>query len=198
MDVWVSKHDFKPYSGSVDVIVPVTYEIAPGTIPVNAVTPVVVTVWDSGGAPLPDVEITIDGWGIAPEVDVTDVAGEAHFSLMPPFGEDLTVVGSELSQTYNAFEDLLPVTGGSLQEKEAECPECGSTHLKSLPSWAPLGFVLYEGPPVWEYQCQQCQNVFRLPVPGSPSQEKEIKCPACGGGHIHRLTSTGVQPLYCG
>jgi subtilisin-like proprotein convertase family protein len=112
MEVWVSKHDFKPRSGSVEVIVPVTYEIAPATIPVNAVTPVVVTVWDSGGTPLPDVEIAIDGWGIAPEVDVTDAAGEAHFSLMPPFGESLTIVGSELSQTYNAFEDAIPVTGG--------------------------------------------------------------------------------------
>jgi subtilisin-like proprotein convertase family protein len=112
MDVWVSKHDFKPYSGSVEVIVPVTYEIVPATIPVNQITPVVVTVWDSEGAPLSDVEITIDGWGIVPEVDVTDGSGEAHFTVMPPYGESLTVIGSELSQTYNAFEDVLPVTGG--------------------------------------------------------------------------------------
>ena len=38
------------------------------------------------------------------------------------------------------------------------------------------GDNLYEGPPVWEYECQQCQNRFKLPVPSSPSQEKEITC----------------------
>jgi subtilisin-like proprotein convertase family protein len=100
------------YTADLQVVAPVTYEIAPASIPINTMSDVTVTVWDNDGAPLPDVEITIDGWGITPEVDVTDTGGEAHFSLMPPYGESLTVVGSELSQTYNAFEDVLPVTGG--------------------------------------------------------------------------------------
>jgi len=100
------------YTADIQVVVPVTYEIAPASVPISTVTNVTVTVWDNGGAPLADVEITIDGWGVTPEVDVTDAAGEAHFSVMPPYGEDLTVVGSELSQTYNAIEDVLPVTGG--------------------------------------------------------------------------------------
>ena len=100
-------------------------------------------------------------------------------------------------QCRNIFR--LPVPVGSSPEKEAECPECGSMHIKRLPSWAPIGFDLCEGPLVWEYECQQCQNVFKLPVPSSPSQEKKgVKCPACGGGHIHRLTSSGFVPLYCG
>jgi len=113
MEVWVSKHDFKPKSGTVDVIVPVTYDISPPTVPVSASTPVVVTVWDSAGAPLPDVEIVVDGWGITPQTDVTDGVGEAHFAIMPPYGEDLTVVASEIGQTYNCFEDVIPVTGAS-------------------------------------------------------------------------------------
>ena len=75
MDVWVSKHDFKPNSGEVDVIVPVTYDISPPTDPDQHGDPVVVTVWDSAGAPLPDVEIIVDGWGIGPLTDVTDGAG---------------------------------------------------------------------------------------------------------------------------
>jgi len=99
MEIWVSKHNYKPTSGTVEVIVPVTYDIDPPSVPVSATTPVVVTVWDSAGAPLPDVEITVDGWGIAPQVDVTDAMGQASFSIMPPYGEDLTIVGSELSQT---------------------------------------------------------------------------------------------------
>ncbi|HYW69125.1 MAG TPA: C25 family cysteine peptidase, partial [bacterium] len=113
MEVWVSKHDFKPKSATVDVIVPVTYDINPPTIPVSMTTPLTVTVWDSAGTPLPDVEITIDGWGIAPVVDVTDGTGQASFSLTPPYGENLTVVGSELSQSYNCFEDVIPVTGAA-------------------------------------------------------------------------------------
>jgi len=113
MDVWVSMHDYKPHSGSVDVIVPVTYTIDPATIPINTATDLTVTVWDSAGVELPDVEITIDGWGIAPIVDVTDALGEAHFNVTAPYGEDLTIVGSELSASYNCFEDIIPVTGGS-------------------------------------------------------------------------------------
>ncbi|MCD4690805.1 proprotein convertase P-domain-containing protein [bacterium] len=113
MDVWVSKHDYKPHSGSVDVIVPVTYTINPPTIPIDTATDLVVTVWDSAGVELPDVEITIDGWGIAPVVDVTDALGEAHFNITAPYGEDLTIVGSELGQSYNCFADVISVTGGA-------------------------------------------------------------------------------------
>ena len=128
MEVWVSKHDFKPKFGTVNVIVPVTYDINPPTIPISASTPVVVTVWDSAGAPLPDVEITVDGWGIASQTDVTDGVGEAHFTIIPPYGEDLTVVASELSQAYNCFEDVIPVTGASSftsADIEASVPSIG-------------------------------------------------------------------------
>jgi hypothetical protein len=100
------------YTADIQVVVPVTYEIAPASIPINTTTDVTVTVWDNGGSPLPNVEITIDGWGIAPDVDVTDGAGQAHFSITPPYGEDLTIIGREIGETYNAIEDVLPVTGG--------------------------------------------------------------------------------------
>jgi len=81
---------------------------------------------------------------------------------------------------------------------ETTCPKCGSSGVRNLPSWEPLGSGLSELPPEWEYECQSCQHRFRLPVPDSPSQEKSIKCPECDGGHIHRLTRTGSEPLYCG
>lgn len=84
----------------------------------------------------------------------------------------------------------------TIEKKEVVCPNCESSDIKEMSSWAPIGFT--DGPPVWEYECQQCRNVFGLPVPGSPSQEREIKCPTCGGGHIHRLTIIGGEPLYCG
>ena len=82
------------------------------------------------------------------------------------------------------------------EEKEVKCPECGSSRIEEMPSWGPIGFNTPSL--VWEYECQECHNVFELPIPSSPSQEKEIKCPKCGGGHIHRLTSIGSEPLYCG
>jgi len=79
-----------------------------------------------------------------------------------------------------------------------KCPKCESTQVDKLPSWAPIGSSLTESQPDWEYECQNCHHTFKLPVPTSPSQEKEIKCPKCQGNHIHRLTLTGGEPLYCG
>jgi putative FmdB family regulatory protein len=92
----------------------------------------------------------------------------------------------------------VPVVSGAPLEEERNCPACGNSQVKEIPSWVPFGSDLYEGPRKWEYECQQCQNKFSLPVPSSPSLEKNIRCPACGGRHIHRLTSTGYEPLYCG
>ena len=83
-------------------------------------------------------------------------------------------------------------------ENEVKCDTCGSPDIVELPSWAPLGSNLYQDSNEWEYECQHCKNVFKMPVPSYPSQEKEIKCPECGEGHIHRLTPIGGEPLYCG
>ncbi|MCK4409880.1 MAG: hypothetical protein KAW67_07330, partial [Candidatus Eisenbacteria sp.] len=113
MEVWVSKHNFIPESGTVDVIVPVTYEISPPTVPVSATTPVTITVWDAESAPLQYVEITVDGWGIDAQVDVTDASGEAQFTITPPYGEELTVVAREIGETMDCFEDVIPVTGAT-------------------------------------------------------------------------------------
>ncbi|MBM3308355.1 MAG: hypothetical protein FJY74_08515, partial [Candidatus Eisenbacteria bacterium] len=112
MDVWVSKHDFIPHSGSVDVLVPVTYTIVPSSVPINEATEVVVTVWDSESQLLPGVVVTIDGWGIGAVVDTTDASGEASLVVLAPYGENLTVVGREPGQSYNCLNDVLPVTGG--------------------------------------------------------------------------------------
>ena len=79
-----------------------------------------------------------------------------------------------------------------------KCPKCESIQIEKLPSWAPIGSNLNESLDEWEYECQSCHNTFKLPVPTSPSQEKEIKCPKCKDDHIHRLTFTGGEPLYCG
>ena len=85
-----------------------------------------------------------------------------------------------------------------LDDEELVCPKCGSTKLNNLPSWSPAGSNLHECRLEWEYQCQDCHKTFKLPIPDSPSQEKEITCPDCSSNHIHRLTPTGGEPLYCG
>lgn len=83
--------------------------------------------------------------------------------------------------------------------RETHCPQCGSTRLEEAPAWAPLGSGsnIFDSSE-WEYECQQCRNKFKMPIPKSPSEERERKCSACGAGHIHRLTVTGGEPLYCG
>ena len=99
-------------------------------------------------------------------------------------------------QCQNLFK--LDLTGPLSNNKELICTKCGSTQIQILPSWSPAGSDLHEVKSEWEYQCQNCHNVFKLPIPASPSQEKEITCPECDGSHIHRLTPTGGEPLYCG
>jgi DNA-directed RNA polymerase subunit RPC12/RpoP len=83
--------------------------------------------------------------------------------------------------------------------QEISCPKCASTNLEEAPAWAPLGsgLNLFETSG-WEYECQLCHDRFKMPIPKSPTEEKARKCPACGNGHLHRLTIKGGEPLYCG
>jgi DNA-directed RNA polymerase subunit RPC12/RpoP len=78
------------------------------------------------------------------------------------------------------------------------CPHCGDSQIRELPSWVPAGSDLNHAPAAWEYECQVCRERFKLPIPRSPSQEKNISCPVCCATHIHRLTPAGYEPLYCG
>ena len=97
---------------------------------------------------------------------------------------------------HNLFKLELDLS--SVNQNDLTCPKCGSTQINNLPSWSPTGSNLDVCKLEWEYQCQDCNNIFKLPIPTSPEQEKEIICPECNGGHIHRLTPTGGEPLYCG
>jgi len=128
MTVTVTKVNYYRYSAEVPVIYPVTYDIDPPTVPINTTTPVTVTVWDSEGYPKPDVVLTIDGWGIDAVLDTTDVAGQATLAVTPPYGEELTVVGRAIGETYNCLNDVLPVTGGTdfaFADVEASVPSIG-------------------------------------------------------------------------
>ena len=49
---------------------------------------------------------------------------------------------------------------------------------------------------VWKYSCHQCQSHFEMPVPLSPKDEKERKCPRCGSADIHRVTTEDSEPRF--
>lgn len=101
------------------------------------------------------------------------------------------------SQCRNIFKsDRQP---GSSPDKKMCCPKCGSREVAEAPVWAPLGSGLniFDGSE-WEYECQECHKKFKMPIPKSPTEEKDRRCQYCGAGHIHRLTGVGGQPLYCG
>ncbi|MFH1502802.1 MAG: C25 family cysteine peptidase, partial [Candidatus Eisenbacteria bacterium] len=108
----VTKGNHYRHVEDVLVIYPVTYDITPTSISINRETGVTVTVWDDLGVEKPDVVVTIDGWGIDAIVDTTDVLGEAHFSVLAPYGENLTVVGRTIGENYDCLSDVLPVVDG--------------------------------------------------------------------------------------
>jgi rRNA maturation endonuclease Nob1 len=102
------------------------------------------------------------------------------------------------SKCRNIFSSLAQ-TGYLFNREAVLCPKCGSLDVTEAPVWAPLGSGLnIFDSSTWEYECQQCLNKFKMPIPPSPTEEKARICPACGAGHIHRLTATGGEPLYCG
>lgn len=84
-------------------------------------------------------------------------------------------------------------------DKEVHCTKCGGSDVMEAPTWAPLGsgWNILEST-VWEYECQQCKHVFKMPIPKSPAEDKSRRCPACNSGHLHLLTNMGGLPLHCG
>jgi len=79
------------------------------------------------------------------------------------------------------------------------CPACGAAEVIEAPAWAPLGsgWNIFLGNE-WEYECQECRHTFKMPIPRSPAEEQARRCPACDGGHLHRLTGGKALPLHCG
>ncbi len=93
--------------------------------------------------------------------------------------------------------NVFKIPGGNISNK-AQCPDCGSPDIIEAPAWAPLGSGrnIFESS-TWEYKCQHCGHQFKMPIPKSPTEEKQRRCPSCGAEHIHRLTAIGGEPLYC-
>jgi rRNA maturation endonuclease Nob1 len=94
---------------------------------------------------------------------------------------------------YHTVGDSCPIN------KRTACPACGSFELYEAPVWAPIGSGLniFEGSD-WEYECHECHHKFEMPIPKSPTENKQRKCPVCGSGQIERVTIFDGLPLWCG
>jgi subtilisin-like proprotein convertase family protein len=114
MVLTVTCHNFAPHVDTVDVVVPAVVSIDPDTIVVETSTDVTVTVLDTLAAPIADVVVTIAGWGLHPAlVDTTDALGQVIITVDAPYGEVLTVVGRQIGETFDCFDEALVVMGAS-------------------------------------------------------------------------------------
>lgn len=91
------------------------------------------------------------------------------------------------------------ISGSPSSGSDIHCPACRSADVTEAPPWAPLGSGLniFESD-TWEYECQQCQHKFKMPIPRSPAEDRGRRCPLCDSGHLHLLTGKKALPLYCG
>jgi DNA-directed RNA polymerase subunit RPC12/RpoP len=98
---------------------------------------------------------------------------------------------------WNLFD--FTVSDDIFSDRVIPCPACRSAEVMEAPPWAPLGAGknIFESD-TWDYECQQCKYKFRMPIPHSPSEDKNRKCPFCRSGHLHLIVGEKGLPLYCG
>lgn len=114
MYLTVTRHNLRAVRDTVEVVVPAIVTIVPDTVLVETPTAVTVTVVDTLYQPMADVVVTIAGWGLDPALtDTTDALGEAVITVDAPYGEILSVVGREIGETYDCFEEGLVVAGAA-------------------------------------------------------------------------------------
>jgi hypothetical protein len=123
----VTGHNLRPYQAELPIVAPALVDIQPPQIPIMETTDVTVTVTDTLGVGMEGVLVRIYGWGVGPDSSWTDASGQAFFTLTPPYGETLHVVGRRPGDDYDLFDEPLPVTGGDmlLASVTAEVPEIG-------------------------------------------------------------------------
>jgi len=128
MHITITKHNYATYEDSILVVLPGNIEVEPDTIPVAQTTEVTVTVTDTAGAPLQDVWVRINGWGVSVE-GYTDSDGQVALSIFPPYGEPLVLKGRRPGEPFDVFTDTIWVIGAAsfTADCEVEVPEIGLT-----------------------------------------------------------------------
>ena len=93
----------------------------------------------------------------------------------------------------------LAVAGDVSMNGNLKCPACSGQEVSEAPPWVPLGsgFNIFDNDE-WKYECQQCKQVFSLPIPRTVSEDESRRCPACASPHLHLLVDKQGLPLYCG
>jgi subtilisin-like proprotein convertase family protein len=112
----VAMAQFKqPVIANLNVIVPATVLINPGTINANVTTPITVTVLDAGGTiPQAGVNVWAEGLNYATTPVMTNASGVAVLSVNYPYGPTLDIVGKRPADSYRLFTQAINVTALAL------------------------------------------------------------------------------------
>ncbi|MBL7134994.1 MAG: carboxypeptidase regulatory-like domain-containing protein [Candidatus Marinimicrobia bacterium] len=114
-DIIVTKPQYKPVFTTVLVATPAVVGINPDSISINVSTEVTISVYEEDGTtPISDVDVWIEGWGVDSEIlsGTTSGLGELSFSITPPYGERLRVIGKRPVDNYLLFTKYIYVTDG--------------------------------------------------------------------------------------
>jgi len=112
MHITITKHNYATYEDSIPATIPAFVTIEPDTISVNTPTWVYITVLDNSLEPIPDIEVSISGYGVMPSlVDTTNASGLCSLRVNAPYGEVLEVRGRIITETWTLFSGLLWVVG---------------------------------------------------------------------------------------
>ena len=110
MTLTVTAYNTVTYITTIDAIVPVVVYISPGTINVNTITPVLITVLGSDGI-TPEVGVNVWAIGLDYETEIgnTDENGEVTLIIDYEFGPSLNIFGQRPGETYILFDESLYV-----------------------------------------------------------------------------------------
>jgi subtilisin-like proprotein convertase family protein len=104
-----------PYEADIDVIVPATVSIVPGTIDANVPTAITVTVLEADGiTPQVGIDVWAEGLGYSTTPVATNSSGVAVVNVDYPYGPTLDIVGQDPAVTYRLFTEPVAVNAGTL------------------------------------------------------------------------------------
>jgi len=97
---------------------------------------------------------------------------------------------------WNVFDFY--ASGDNVADVKVCCPACRGSDVMEAPPWAPLdsGKNIFDSN-IWQYECQDCKLKFKMPIPKTPTEDKNRECPVCHSRHLHLLTGAKALPLYC-
>ena len=189
-----------PLDLTLPVVQPATAVADPQTVPVATPTAVTVTVRDGEtAAPLPGIEVWIEGLGFASDAATTGADGKAVVTADCPFGPEVDLVGRDPAKSYEEFRQPLTVEAQPLDNpglmvfNSLGMTETLPVNIESsiLATAGQSGFTLWvqpvSGPPV-----STQDPVFAL----TPTQTGTITATIALAGHDLYSESFPVQRVF--